>query len=733
MKTPFFFLPLIVAALFAPVWPVGQAALPTLLLAPGARATGLGEAYVALTDDVYATFYNPGAMGLNPLANNWKTYPIADSSKLVALTAKSKLFFAEKPAIWVASESGIYKYDGANWLDYEIFYLEQNDNIEKVVKRYLNLGDSQSELDQLKAAVDTVRKINNIKSKEDEEDLPDFKMPFSIAVRNVRITVLAADPGNKLWVGTDKGLMFYNGTKWKTYNSLDGLPDDRIRAVNADEEVWVGTDKGAARLSGGKWRPLSTLEAVGSDTITCISLGGATVWLGTTNGLIRKKGKNLTVFDSTNGLLDNRVVGIAEDKDRNVWVATKSGVSRYKFKSWKKYRLDENETYSINVDSRDFIWVGTRKGALRYDKGVTKIKQGKEVLKGAGWKHFHSKNGLPSDQVIRIISQEKDVWFLTDKGVCRYDKAEREIGAFWENLLPEFGLKDLYHLYFSTTWPTEDWGTLGGFVKYVSFGENEWRDEVGRFLGTFRSFDMFIGLCYGTNFGDNIGVGITPKFIYSKLADVPVGNEKRRGIAYSLAVDFGYKHRNIVKSLDFGLALQNMGPDIVYIDQNQKDPIPFNLRTGVAWRAIDDPIHNLKFLFDINKELVRRRDDDETVRENGSPLPHDPFWKAVVTSWLDDSPGEELAEIVYSLGTEYWYSNFIAFRAGTMYDKAGSRGEITFGLGLNYGNIHFDGSYIVGSSFVDKYLLGDILPGPVFADEGSARNKQLRLSTIFMF
>jgi hypothetical protein len=29
---------------------------------------------------------------------------------------------------------------------------------------------------------------------------------------------------------------------------------------------------------------------------------------------------------------------------------------------------------------------------------------------------------------------------------------------------------------------------------------------------------------------DNIGVGLSPKFIYSKLADVPVGNEQRRGI-----------------------------------------------------------------------------------------------------------------------------------------------------------------------------------------------------------
>ncbi len=413
--------------------------------------------------------------------------------------------------------------------------------------------------------------------------------------------------------------------------------------------------------------------------------------------------------------------GISIDQDRNVWAATRSGVARYHLKAWKKFKMDDNEVYSIKVDSRDYIWVGTRKGALRYFKGTSKIENNNRVTTGAFWKHFHSKNGLPSDVVKKIIVQDKDVWFLTDKGLSLYNKADRQIGAFYENLLPEFNLPDLYHLYFSTTWPTEDWGTIGGFVKYVSFGINDWTDEVGRKLGTFSSFDLFFGVCYGTSFGDNIGVGITPKFIYSKLADVPVGNERRRGVANSFAVDLGYKQKNIVPKLDLGITLQNMGPDIVYIDQNQKDPIPFNLRAGVAWRAIDNPIHNLKVLFDINRELIKRND----------PNPPDPFWQAIVTSLTDDSWQSEIKEFVYSMGMEYWYSHFIAGRIGTMYDKAGSRGEITFGLGINYGNIHFNGSYIVGSPFLDRLIAKNV--DPVFDGEGSARNKQLRLSLIFMY
>ncbi|OGJ96687.1 MAG: hypothetical protein A2350_01865 [Candidatus Raymondbacteria bacterium RifOxyB12_full_50_8] len=715
--------------LSAPVFPVGQAALPTLLLSPGARATGMAEAFVGLSDDVYATYYNPGAMGLQPLANFWETFTLEAGEPVLYLAAKEKLFFAEKPVLWAATRHQLFKYSGTAWLNYEIYYLEQNDNIDKVVRKYLNAEDSSLASDEglIAAAVDSVKRVNNVATKEDEEDLPDFRMPFSIALKGREFTALNADMANKVWVGTTTGLFVYNGSKWKQYTTVDGLPSDNIRCIALeDQNVWVGTDKGAAWLSGGKWRVFSTADFTGSDTITAIAASqGATVWIGTTSGLVRKKGKKVSVFDTTNGLVDNRVTGIAIDKDREVWVSSLQGVARYKLKSWKKYAMADNEVNAIAVDSRNFIWIGTRKGALRYSKGKTVVGKEGKTVEGAEWKHFHSKNGLPTDNVETVVVQDKDVWFLTEKGVSRYDKANREVGAFFEYLLPEFGLNDLYHLYFCMTWPTEDWGTLGAFIKYISFGENEWTDEVGRKLGTFNSFDMFGGVSYGTNFGDNIGVGASAKFIYSKLADVPVGNEQRRGGANSFAIDVGDKQRNILKRLDFGLCLQNMGPDIVYIDQNQADPIPFNLKTGVVWRAIDNPIHNFKLLFDLNRELIRRRDD-----ENTAP---DPFWKAIVTTFLDDPIKQEISEFIFSLGGEYWYSNFLALRAGTMYDKAGSRGEVTFGLGINYGNIHFNGSYIVGTAFVDKYLVKDRLPGYTFDDEGSARNKQLRLELIFMF
>ncbi len=44
---------------------VSEGALIFLLIAPGSRASGMGEAFVAQSDDAYAPYWNPGAMAFN--------------------------------------------------------------------------------------------------------------------------------------------------------------------------------------------------------------------------------------------------------------------------------------------------------------------------------------------------------------------------------------------------------------------------------------------------------------------------------------------------------------------------------------------------------------------------------------------------------------------------------------------------------------------------------------------
>ena len=127
-----------------------------------------------------------------------------------------------------------------------------------------------------------------------------------------------------------------------------------------------------------------------------------------------------------------------------------------------------------------------------------------------------------------------------------------------------------------------------------------------------------------------------------------------------------------------------MGPPIFYIDKAQSDPIPFNLKTGFAYRAVETPVHRINLVMDANREMVK-------PHLEGQP---DPWYKAIYTSLNDEPWRDEFEQVILNAGLEYWYSNFVSARIGNLYDPDGSRRELKLGLGVLYGDLQFDWSYI---------------------------------------
>mgnify|MGYP000630690894 CR=1 FL=1 len=70
---------------------------------------------------------------------------------------------------------------------------------------------------------------------------------------------------------------------------------------------------------------------------------------------------------------------------------------------------------------------------------------------------------------------------------------------------------------------------------------------------------------------------------------------------------------------------------------------------------------------------------------------------------FNDAPGgfkEEMREINISVGSEYWYNNQFAIRAGYFneHDTKGARKYFTFGSGVKYNVFELDFSYLVNTS-----------------------------------
>ena len=53
---------------------------------------------------------------------------------------------------------------------------------------------------------------------------------------------IAFDGAGRAWLGTGTGLSVFDGEKWVTYTTEDGLASNDLRALAiADDGVWVGT------------------------------------------------------------------------------------------------------------------------------------------------------------------------------------------------------------------------------------------------------------------------------------------------------------------------------------------------------------------------------------------------------------------------------------------------------------------------------------------------------------
>jgi len=263
----------------------------------------------------------------------------------------------------------------------------------------------------------------------------------------------------------------------------------------------------------------------------------------------------------------------------------------------------------------------------------------------------------------------------------------RELTLMHTNWLPEFHLPDLYYDYISFTNFVDEWGTVGFNVIFINLGESPHTDDTGQVLGYFRTFETAVSASYGATVTENFGLGLNVKFIYSHLSDVGAGQEQGDGIATDFAVDLGvlYKWNDpfLHKQLNFGANLANMGPKMSYIDRAQADPIPTNLKFGLAWVPINDGYNKVTLAYDMNKLLVRKHSDGKT----------DPFFIALATAWTDQPV---FIDMIYNVGVEYWYSDMVALRYGYWNDQLGHLKPMTYGASFKISAYRFDFSYIFG-------------------------------------
>ena len=192
---------------------------------------------------------------------------------------------------------------------------------------------------------------------------------------NTIMSMLEDHFGN-IWFGTDRGVSCYNGNTFTNFTKKDGLTHDSVYAMVQDNTgmLWFGTQ--GATCCYYPTPSLNTaskfikIESRFGNVRAMVKDKSGNLWFGSTSGgLSRYDGKSFTYFTEKEGLNNNYIGCISEDKAGNIWLG--GDVICYNGKSFIRFAILEgqnsNTLFCIYEDKSGDIWFCNMDGVRRYD------------------------------------------------------------------------------------------------------------------------------------------------------------------------------------------------------------------------------------------------------------------------------------------------------------------------------------------------------------------------------
>jgi signal transduction histidine kinase/ligand-binding sensor domain-containing protein len=237
------------------------------------------------------------------------------------------------------------------------------------------------------------------------------------------VLAMAQTRDGYLWIGTEEGLVRFDGVRFTTFNARgSGLPSKIVTALLpiGDHDLWVGTNGGGlARFADGKFTPYTTRSGLPNNSILCLHLDRhGTLWAGTDGGGLvhlekdRPGKSHFRVYSKADGLADNAVFSLSETSDGILWIGTHNGVNTFKAGNLSvpgiDAQLQNRYVRALLVDRSGAEWIGTEDGLYRWN--------------GSALERFTKTNGLAADSIYSLLQDGAgSIWIGTaGAGLTRY-------------------------------------------------------------------------------------------------------------------------------------------------------------------------------------------------------------------------------------------------------------------------------------------------------------------------
>ncbi|MGE0079416.1 MAG: two-component regulator propeller domain-containing protein [Bacteroidales bacterium] len=294
------------------------------------------------------------------------------------------------------------------------------------------------------------------------------KDPSLELLNDCQVTSVLRDKEGSYWFSTlNDGVFYAPDFRIKTYSKDNGLADNRVNAIFADDDriyvgfemgfvdvvhddklfhysirdkvvnttyvrsmygdsildrVWICTFDELGYFNNGNYRKINSDKVIYPRKIIKSKNGG--YWVGTVKGL-RKLEDDKIVYDSqADDSFSGTVFSLVEDCKGDIWLSTINGLWKYSNQTYQ-YLGDQNDlltrvSHSMFFSSIDSsLWIGTNgAGIVKYHKdgSVTQISV---------------KEGLVSNSIHQLYSGGNSLWVATRQGLSLIpDMTKRDILNF---------------------------------------------------------------------------------------------------------------------------------------------------------------------------------------------------------------------------------------------------------------------------------------------------------------